>query len=286
MLVVRNGFIVKESQTVISKTNEKQLIYSVTKSVLSALYGIAVSEGKIGLDERVLDILGERSIVDEAAKDKITIRHLLTMTSGLNWPELAGNYYGPESVSRQMMRSQNWVQFILKRPMRIEPGISYNYSSADSHLLSAVLQARTGQTVYDYAKTKLFEPLGIHNTQWDQDPQGITSGHSGLYLTPLDMAKFGYLYLHQGTWDGKQVVPQNWIMESTTVHSGGDYGYQWRVDEAGNWVARGFAGQYIFVSPKTNIVAVFTGVLPANKESVPIYLFSDYILKSVINQNN
>ena len=135
--------------------------------------------------------------------------------------------------------------------------------------MSAIIQKTSGLTLEAYAKTDLFGPLGITDYGWQSDPQGITTGNSGLILRPRDMAKLGYLYLHNGQWNGKQIVPAEWVQASTTRHmetkglmnaaEDDGYGYYWWIDSFGGYSAHGFGGQYIFVLPKLDMVVVFTG---------------------------
>ena len=139
----------------------------------------------------MLDFFADRTVANlDDRKKEIRVRHLLDMTSGIDWKEPDA---APESVFA-MERSGNWQQFVLDRPMDTAPGTSFNYNSGNSHLLSAILTRLTGRTALDFAREKLFGPLGITDVQWRHDPQGITAGGYGLYLQPRDMAKIGYLY--------------------------------------------------------------------------------------------
>ena len=130
------------------------------------------------------------------------------MTSGLAWQEgLGASIDSPIA----MTRSPDWQQFVLDQPMATAPGTRFYYSSGNSHLLSAILSKVTGRSALDYAREKLFGPLGIDDVQWQADPQGVTVGGAGLYLQPRDMAKIGYLWLRGGVWEGKQILPAAWI---------------------------------------------------------------------------
>jgi len=178
-------------------------------------------------NHRVLDFFDRRSIANvDDKKEAITVQNLLDMTSGLEWTEpLNGR---PDSLF-EWERSPDWVKFILDRPMSSAPGDAFNYNSGNTHLLSAIITKLTGMSTLEYAKAKLFGPLGINDVSWGHDPQGISNGGQGLYLQPRDMAKIGYLYLRNGAWEGKQLLPSDWIDKVThaTVdpHAPGDRNY-------------------------------------------------------------
>ncbi|WP_227013855.1 serine hydrolase domain-containing protein [Paenibacillus psychroresistens] len=282
--IVRNGNLITEAYADPYTRQSKQGIYSVTKSIISALIGLAIQEDTIkNVDERIVDLLTDTSFDNEdEEKRSITIKHLLTMTSGLNWPELTGAYYGDNNIIFKMSNSPNWVDFIRDQPMLAPPGQLFNYSSGNSHLLSAIITKSTGIPTQDYAAKKLFLPLGINDLQWDSDPQGIANGGFGLKMKTLDLARFGLLYLNNGKWaHNKQLLSPDWIKQSTQILAGGEYGYQWRISADGDYYARGFRGQYIFISPSNNLLAVFTSDLNLNDELLPYQLFTRYVKKSV-----
>jgi CubicO group peptidase (beta-lactamase class C family) len=253
---------------------------SCTKSFISALMGIAIEQGKIeGVDQLMLDYFPERTIENlDEAKQAITLDNLLTMSAGFDWP---GGIMEP--IMNDMAQSPDWLQFVLDRPIVTEPGTQFLYNSGGSNLLAAVIEEATGMSAVDYAQQNLFDPLGITQVEWAQDPQGHTSGGYGLRLAPRDMAKFGYLYLNNGLWDGKQIVPAEWTADSTTKHIDADplsdgYGYQWWVDKNGYYMALGYGGQYIIVKPDLNLVVVFTSGLVPNDFFTPETLFNSFIL--------
>jgi CubicO group peptidase (beta-lactamase class C family) len=275
MLIVRNGYLVKENYANSYDSNTRHQIFSVTKSIISALVGIALHEGKIkSIDQPISDYFPEIMNDTELTKKSITIEHLLTMTSGFQWPELAIPYTSSENPLVQMYESPNQVQFILERDMSGEPGESYNYSSADSHLLSAIVQSVVGMTTEQYAREKLFKPIGITDIEWPSDEQGISLGGAGLFLLPVDMARFGYLYLRNGMWEDQQVIPSSWVQQSTILQASGmfKYGYLWRIGDEGDYYAMGYRGQFILVSPKLALVVVFTGDL--EDEFMPLIQFN------------
>jgi CubicO group peptidase (beta-lactamase class C family) len=262
LLVVRNGCLVVEAYWLRYHRERKHYLNSATKAVLSALVGIAVHDGKLREDELVLPHFPEHLAPDvDPRKRRITVKHLLTMSSGIFWPQSSS-----ENASDQMGRSSDWVQFILDRPMAAEPGSVTNYSNGDSHLLSALLQKATGATALDFARKRLFEPLGITDVAWDSDPQGRSIGSAALQMRPVDMATFGSLYLSYGESDGRSIVDRDWVKRSLTGQvkmptRGGpaDYGYYWWLYPERNLSeAWGGAGQRIALFRDLGLVIVMT----------------------------
>lgn len=259
LVIVRNGYIVFEEYLSTSvNVNTTMDIFSCTLSIVSALVGIAIDHESIeSVDVPILDFFPDREIgTDASRKETITIEHLLTMTSGLSWEE------NTDPVS--MKNTDDWIQYVLDRPMLHDAGSTYEYNSGGVHLLSAILQSVSGMNTSDMAYQYLFEPMGITDYEWDSDPQGITDGTGACTLSTRDMAKFGYLYLNNGTWDTEQLVPKEWVIASQqaleSVNSIKDYGYLWwiyRGVEAYNAV--GFWARVISVIPEYDIVAVVTG---------------------------
>ena len=204
----------------------------------------------------------------------MTREDLLTMRSGLDWLE-------GMPVYREMTMTADWVGYVLDKPMSAEPGSLFNYCSGCSHIMSAILQESTGMNTLEYAQSHLFEPLGITNYYWQMDGSGIPNGGWGLEMTPRDMAKLGYLYLNNGTWDGQQIVPSDWVQESTraglAAGGGVDYAYQWWVyPDSEMYAAQGLYGQKIYVVPDLELVIVFTANMTNTN---PIYeLVEDWIL--------
>jgi hypothetical protein len=175
----------------------------------------------------------------------------------------SGCVEGDEETLLAMRANPDWVQAALDRPMVAEPGAEFCYDSPGFHLLSAILQEATGMTALDFAHQYLFEPLGIHEVTWEIDPQGRTRGWGDLHLLPEDAAKIGYLFLHRGEWDGQQIVPQAWVLDSVRAHNrfvGDDYGYGygWWISPAG-YYASGRGGQNVRVLASLNTVVVTTG---------------------------
>jgi len=277
MLVIRHGYIVKEKYYPPYNAGSADEIYSCTKSFVSALVGIAIEKQFItDVSQPVLGFFPEKKFEKvDSRKRAMKVEDLLTMSSGLGWVE------GDATYRQMYTTNRDWVKFVLGLPMDAAPGQRFNYSSGNTHILSAIIQKTAQRNMYDFARAQLFTPLGIQNPRWDRDPSGITIGGWGLELTPRDMAKLGYLYLHDGAWEGKQVVPAAWVRASTTPHvqatSTLKYGYQWWISPQGQWFAAlGRFGQGIFVVPSLDLVVVFTAKIDSNdSEEV---LLRDYIV--------
>ena len=266
LLVTRHGRIVLEATYAPFRAGLKHRINSSTKAVVSTLVAMAMRDGRLdSTDRRVMEFFADRTIANlDDAKKAITIRHLLDMTSGLEWSE---GLDGFRSLFA-MERSLDWQQYVLDQPMATAPGTTFYYDSGNSHLLSAILTKVTGKSALDYAREVLFGPLGIEDVLWRGDPQGISGGGAGLYMHPRDMAKIGYLYLRGGVWEGKQILPASWIenvrkadvdmREAWTKEL--RYGSQfWVMPGRDAYMAVGYDRQLIIVMPKLDIVAVMTG---------------------------
>ena len=262
ILIVRHGYLVAEAYFHPYNQDRVHSLTSCTKSFLSALVGIAVEEGLLDLNAKALDSFPGYSIAnDSPLKQEITVEHLLLMRSGLDWPESSVSYSSSSNILRQMMNSQDWVQFVLDRPMAVAPGSVFNYSTGDSQILGTVLEQATGTTIQDFARTRLFEPLQVPPRQWywTSAPEGVAFAGGGLHLTPRAMAQFGYLYLEGGIWNGKQVIPEEWIEASVAPPT---YGYHWWRLSNGGYVALGYGGQRIAVMPSLDMIVVITGDFP------------------------
>ena len=231
LLIIRHGYIVSETYYQGQTATTRHELYSVTKSFTGTLVGIAADKGWLDIHQPVLATFPERQFAAvDARKQAMTVENLLTMTAGLDWTEDDSSY-------TQLYRSADWVRYMLNLPMAADPGSTFLYNSGASHVLSAVVNtavqpARAGHL--------LLCPAGALSArwgsipQWERDSQGIPIGGWGLQLTPRDMAKLGFLYLHEGVWEGKQLVPAAWVKTATQKHAPtlpGDlgYGYQWWV---------------------------------------------------------
>lgn len=265
LLVARHGHIVAEAYYAPFTSGLKHRVNSITKSVISTLVAMALQDGMLkSVDQRVLDFFPERQFanVDERKK-ALTLRHLLNMTSGLEWDESLTGY--PKDFL-EMERSADWVRFVLDRPVVREPGTAFQYNSGGTHVLSAILSKLTGRSAEAYGREKLFGPLGMEDVLWRHDPQGISGGGAGLFLQTRDMAKLGRLWLHDGVLGGKRTLPPGWLDDVRHATLPTDLGSAWRYANlfwssptAGVYAALGYHRQVIMMIPDFDIVAVFTG---------------------------
>jgi CubicO group peptidase (beta-lactamase class C family) len=281
LLIIRHGYIVSETYFEPYQRATRHELYSCTKSFVATLVGIALDQGYIDhTDHRVLDYFPQYTFANpEASKTAMTVEDLLTMRSGLDWHE-------GDSAYASLYRSSDWVKYVLDEPMAQPPGSQFNYCSGCSHVLSAIVQRATGVNPRQYAEKNLFEPLGLTDVQWDTDAAGLPIGGWGLHITPRDMAKLGYLYLHAGDWEGQPVVSAAWVKTTTEKHTGTDgtlgYGYQWWTYPTwGAYAALGRYGQTIFVIPQADLVIVTTAAL--DNHDVIFQLIEDYIYPAVRN---
>jgi CubicO group peptidase (beta-lactamase class C family) len=267
LMIIRHGNIVAEAYYAPYVAGISHDLRSVTKSIVSTLTAIELQHGLLdSVDHPILDLFSDKNIsnVDDN-KRAITVQSLLDMTSGIDWKEKA---YTPDETVMRMYESPDRTEFVLSQPMSNPPGTKFYYNSGNPYVLSALITRKTGQSAFEFAKQELFEPLGITSARWGRvDAQGVTDGEAGLSLAPHDMARIGYLYLHDGSWDGKQIIPSSWVdrakQGSISASSGFHYAnLWWSLPEKGAYMARGRHSQLILVLPKLDIVAVMTGTLP------------------------
>ncbi len=277
VLLVRNGKLILEEYFDGYDRDTKHYLASVAKSIASLLIGIAMDQGFIdgiaqgGLDKTVLDLFPEYETVinSDPMKQDLCLKHILSMSAGLEWDEHTHPYDNPRNDCYKASRSDDSVRFVLQKPVISTPGTEFLYNGGLSILLSGLIKKRTGMHAAEFAEEYLFEPLGIEEYSWDHINDGLTDTDGGLHLRPRDMAKLGYLLLNGGRWKGSQIVSQAWINESTKAHittgAGPEYGYQWwcgRLSVNGRRIetffASGYGGQKIFVFPTLDLVAAFT----------------------------
>jgi CubicO group peptidase (beta-lactamase class C family) len=235
-------------------------VKSVSKSVLSALVGIAIAEGHLeGPNQSIAAFFPQQlGRDDDLRKREITTGQLLSMQSGLE--RTSGANYG------RWVTSRDWVGYVLSRPMVSDPGSQRIYSTGNSHLLSAILTKATGQSTWAFARDRLSDPLGMTLPRWPADPQGIYFGGNEMRLSPRAMVRFGEIYRNGGRHEGRQIVPESWIRESLTSRAsargrGEGYGYGWFLSEVRGYpmfYAWGYGGQFIFVIPALEMTVVTT----------------------------
>ena len=261
LVVSRNGVIIKEQYYRTGGANVPSDVRSVTKSITSLLIGIAIDKGILkSVDQPIGEFISPLVAGLSADKAAITIRDLLTMSSGFEWNELDN-----------VIEYSNWwiapnqVQDLINRSLIAQPGQVFDYNSAALHLLSVILTRASNMKTQDFAQKYLFDSLGTTISYWETDNQGYNNGAAGINITPHDMIKIGQLILNNGTYNGKRIVSSEWIEQTikfqiTTNNAlafGPGYGYCWWIGQnvQGNYAfALGFGGQFIVVAPRLNLV--------------------------------
>jgi len=262
------------------KHSDLHTMQSVSKTFTSITMGVAMQRGdfRVDLDVPILRYFDGYKIANlDDRKRRITLRNLLTMSSGLEWHEDLA-YDDPKNSADVMEATSDWVQYVIDQKMVSEPGTVFVYSSGGTELLAYIFKKVTGRNVDDYAAEYLFQPLGMHYF-WKHTPLGLPDAEGGLYVASRDLARIGLLFLHGGVWEGKQIVPADWIKQSvapaiSTGRGGWKYGFQWwlvpygKAGEKLAWSARGFGGQQLILVPEYDLIVVFTGwdILPSSEK--------------------
>ncbi len=266
VLILHRGKLISEHYWRGFTTTSYQPVFSITKSVVSALIGMALADGRLTLTDTMAQWFPEIGFAPGAHAASVTVRHLLTMTAGFQ--EVGGR-----------MASDDPMAVLLRRAPASVPGEKFRYSSEDVDLLVAVLERAVGEPAIDYAHRRLFMPLGIwrdiaksyRKRLWQTDKQGRVKGSRGLHLTTRELASFGQLYLQGGRWQDKQLLPPNFVAASTMAQASGGYpervkyGYLWwvSVDSEGRpaFFASGAGGQYLYILPSLDLVIAITSTL-------------------------
>lgn len=261
-MLVRNGNVISEGWWSPYQKDLPHMLFSLSKSFTSTAIGFAVNEGLISVDDPVMNYCREdiKPSLDDAFK-KLKIKHLLTMSTGHKEEPILTLGYDKE-----------WENIFFDVPLTYEPGTHFLYNTAATYILSVIITRVTGQTVRDYLMPRLFEPLGIENPVWDLCPQGYSTGGWGLNLKTEDIAKFGLLYLQDGLFNGKRILPEGWVREATSkqIHNGDSpesdwnqgYGYQFWRCRHNAYRGDGAFGQYCLVLPEKNAVLAITSAVP------------------------
>jgi CubicO group peptidase (beta-lactamase class C family) len=296
---IRSIFVAKDAHAVWewheADADRPSAVYSCTKSVLATLIGIAVDEGHIAsIDQPLGDYLPHAQLHGSDKLANVKLKHLLAMTPGFDWPDFDKPY-------KQLKQAEDGIRYVLERPIVHEPGEAFTYNSGGSHLLAAVLSNAVKQDPLEYAKTVLFEPLGIRRVKWNEH-QGLIEGGTGLHLSSHDLAKLGILYANNGSWGGRQVVSPEWVNVATRPHSKGlanykpsiygQYGYHWWVSSGQSpevphyYFAFGYGGQYLAVAPEHHLVAVVRKSLSGRNAAIRSrQLLHDYIFAALMPPN-
>lgn len=260
-MIVRHGHVVAEGWWKPAAADRQHILNSVSKSFTSTAVGLAIHEGKLKLDDPVLKFFPADAPADPSANLKaMRVRDLLTMSGGHDIEPHSAPGAGPS------------VKTFLAHPVVHQPGTHFQYNTMGSYTLSAIITKVTGQTTLDYLKTRLFAPLGIENPKWDSSPEGNSLGGYGLWLRTEDLARFGQLYLQKGKWNGKQLVPREWVEQATSKQIANDqeghaemgadwkqgYGFQFWRCRHNAFRADGASGQFIVVIPDQDAVIAIT----------------------------
>lgn len=288
MLIVRHGKLIYERYYGNHHAGTLNDLRSATKSFISTLTGIAIDRGDIpDIDVSVSKVLRKHiPYLHSPHLSKITLRHLLTMTSGFSW--ITGKKLG-EPFVRNLHRSRRWGSFALSMNIIPEHIGQFQYRSIDSHLISMILSESTGLDAFTYAAEHLFSPLRMTHTAWLPSPEGHSMGHIGLYLNSRDMAKFGICLLNNGVFAKQQIIPKHWLQEALTAQTAGypafgDYGYQFWIGTMSGQpyqLAHGHGGQQIVLLPKLDAVVVFTAESKTNNWKNPRKLLEKYIIPTM-----
>ncbi len=261
-MLVRHGFVIAEGWWKPESADKPHVLWSLSKSFNSTAIGLAIEEGKLSVDDPVLKFFPDEAPANPSDNLRaMRVRDLLTMTSG------------HDAEPKFKIQDGPTIRDFLAHPVSHKPGTWFRYNTPGSYTLSAIVTKATGQTVLDYLKPRLFEPLGIENPRWDTSPEGYSFGGYGLYLRTEDIAKFGQLYLQKGKWNGKQLIPEKWVEAATSKQVENDnaptgknpdwgqgYGFQfWRCRHNG-YRGDGKDGQFCMVLPEQDAVIAITAL--------------------------
>ena len=294
ILLAKNSEIVIEEYFDGNTVDKQHDLRSATKSITSILLGIAIDKGFIAsIDDPISKYIKGPvyTLALDGGKDKITIRHLVTMSSGLDCNDWDKGSKGQED---KVYRKQNWIQYFLDLPLGNEPGTVSNYCTMGQVLSAEIISLASGITLDKFADKYLFGPMGITNMSWGHtSKREVIPSAKRAYMTTRDMAKIGLLVLHKGKWNDQQLVSEHWIAEATAGHTkitGLDYGYLWwnipfRVNDkiVLSKAALGNGGQYILIFPEVDMVAVFTGgAYNSEQDKLPFAIMTDVFLPAFI----
>lgn len=268
MAVYQDGGIIARYQP---QPEQRQNQYSVTKSFTSTAAAFAVQEGMFSLDDYVLDhFAADAPAAPSENLQKMRLRHLITMSMGFESPMLMG-------AMRPKMTEKDWVKFVLRANMSREPGTVFQYNNAGPYLLGMLIQRGAGQSLGDYLTPRLFQPLGIETPVFEKDPLGNDFGAGGLQLNVSELLKLGILYLQEGAWEGRQLIPAQWVRQASgpqILSNEGDeeigrhYGYLFWTMPDGMYRADGKYGQYCVVAPRKNAVVAVNSMQIENEKDV------------------
>ena len=270
-MVLRHGNVICEADFAPYRKGIWHITHSMCKSITGMAVGFLVEEGKLELSENIYKIFSDKgSTWVKMFRPEVTVENLLTMTSGVTFNESG------------IVSGNDWLESYLNASVAEKPGTKFQYNSLNSYVLSAIITERTGMSMDEYLKPRLFEPLGITDYLWEKCPRGITKGGWGLFMHTEDMAKLGQLYLNKGKWNGKQIIPESWAESSVTkkvdsIEGTYGYGYQvWMEERPGSFEYNGMLGQNVLIYPDVDMVIVTNA---GNEE-----LFQDNVMLNIIRK--
>ena len=280
-MLLRHGKVIAEAWWTPEDANKPHVLWSLSKSFTSTAVGLAVHDGKLSVQDRVIGFFPD-ALPENPSENLKSMRvlDLLTMSTG-------------HQDEPNLRASQDWIKTFFAHPVPREPGSFFRYNTPATFMQSAIVQKVTGQNVVDYLQTRLFDPLGIDAPKWDKNPQGISIGGYGLYLKTEDIAKFGQLYLQKGRWENQQLIPSDWVQEASSkqVSNGSDaasdwnqgYGYQFWRCRHNAFRGDGKDGQFCIVLPDQDAVVVMTANT-SNMQS-QLSLVWEYLLGAMVDQD-
>jgi CubicO group peptidase (beta-lactamase class C family) len=291
MIVLRNGCLVMEWYASDLTRDHNHYVFSVTKSVVSTLIGIAIKKRYIrSVDSPIKSYFpGTIGFQTDRRRAGIKLKHVLSMSSGIEWTESNGLTQDANDPFQKMVQARDRVAHVLNLEMAQSPGKVFNYSNADAQLLIPIIEKAIRQNVLAFAEKNLFQPLGFENYEWVlPDQTGTLPGGYGIRLRTIDMAKLGQLYLQKGLWRGGRLLTRDWVDQATTDQTGRGYGYMWWTRVSGgthlSYAAIGLHGQYIQIIPDLNLVFVMTSYIkPDQADLVRDFLVGNYLVQAVLS---
>ncbi|KPB05724.1 hypothetical protein AAV98_05425 [Bacillus sp. CHD6a] len=280
MLVIKEGKVVVDYGHGLNTNDTTYSVNSVTKSVVSILIGMAIHNGHMeGAEQPIEDFIPEiKEMENYEILKTLTVKDLLTMRSGIEWNKDSETAFKGQS---------DMINYVLTKPFVQEPDTIFTYNSGTSNILAIIVERATGQNLLDFAEENLFSPLKIDKYEWEKQGEHYKGGR-GLYIRPNDLAKIGYLMLHDGVWKEERLLPEGWVEESTKIYSDGSYiqtdgyGYQWWIGKYGRgkeyFFASGGLGQGIFIVPEEDLIVVFTARILDNDDSIYYALLRNYLI--------
>jgi CubicO group peptidase (beta-lactamase class C family) len=263
-MLLRHGNVAAEGWWAPYDPQHPHSLYSLSKSFTSTAIGLAVAEKRLTVDDPVLKFFPDEAPANPSKNLKaMRVRHLLSMNTGHKEDTTQRIFRGPDD---------NWARAFLSLPIEYQPGTWFVYNTAATYMLSAIITRLTGESLLDYLRPRLLDPLGIENPTWETDPRGVNLGGTGLHIKTEEIARFGQMYLQKGTWQGKRIVPEAWIAEATKATSDNSntqtnpdwsvgYGYQFWRCQHNAYRGDGAFGQYCIVMPEQEaVLTMISGV--------------------------